>query len=83
VALVTTSRRVDRIMDRYGELLTCDEVALVLRYSSAAAVRQAHASGKLPVRLFKLPGRRPLFADASEVALVIDAAAQPGGDKMT
>lgn len=70
-------------MDRYGELLTCEELAQVLKYSSAAAVRQAHSSGKLPVRLFRLPGRRPLYADASEVALVIDNAAEPGrGDNM-
>lgn len=72
---VTNSTRIGRIMHRYGELLTCDEVAQVLKYSSAAAVRQAHSSGKLPVRLFRIPGRRPLYAEATEVANVIDTAA--------
>lgn len=78
MATAAPSQRLHRIMDRYGELLTCDDVAVILRYSSAAAVRQAHASGKLPVRLFRLPGRRPLFASASEVASLIDAATEPG-----
>ena len=79
MATVAQSQRMHRIMERYGELLTCEDVAVILRYSSAAAVRQAHASGKLPVKLFRLPGRRPLFASADQVAEVIDAALNQGG----
>lgn len=78
MAQVASPRRLVRITDRYGEMLTCAEVAQVLKYSSAAAVRQAHAAGTLPVRLFRLPGRRPLFADADQVAEVIDAASHRG-----
>jgi hypothetical protein len=67
-----------RLINRYGELLTCEDLAVLLRYSSAAAVRQAHATGKLPVKLFRLPGRRPLFASADEVAEVLDIAQNHG-----
>jgi len=70
-------------MDRYGELLTCEELATLLKYSSASAVRQAHAAGKLPVTLFRLPGRRPLFADATEVVHVLDSAKIQGESEMT
>lgn len=69
------SDRHDRLMSQYGELLTCEEVAEILKYANAAAVRKAHAAGNLPIRLFRLAGRRPYYADASEVARVIDAAA--------
>lgn len=78
MATAAPSLRTQRIMNRYGELLTCDDLAVLFRYSSAAAVRHAHAAGKLPVKLFRLPGRRPLFASADQVAAVIDDAEDQG-----
>jgi hypothetical protein len=67
------SVRQQRFLDRYGELMTSDEVADVLRYSSGAAVRQAHAAGRLPVRLVRFRPRRTLFTFSLEVAAAIDA----------
>lgn len=75
---VDSSPRLKRILDRYGELLTCDDLADLLKYSSAGAVRQAHATGKLPIPLFRFPGRRPLFAFAKEVAIVLDSVEDQG-----
>ena len=60
--------------EQYGYLLTVGEVAEVLRYPSPAAVRQAHATGRLPVPLFSLPGRRTLFASAESVIEVLSRA---------
>jgi hypothetical protein len=75
MAVPSYSARHERLINQYGELLTCEQVAEVLKYANAAAVRKAHAAGNLPIRLFRLAGRRPYYADASEVARVIDAAA--------
>lgn len=61
------------LLTRYGLFLTVEEVAEVFRYPSASAVRQAHAAGRLPVRLVRFSGRRALFADAEEVATVVAA----------
>lgn len=64
--MVAKSRE-ERILDRYGELLTAADVAEVFRYSSAAAVRQAHAAGRLPVLLRQFANRRGWFASAASV----------------
>lgn len=56
------------LMREYGVLLSVEEVAKVLRYPNAEAARRAHYRGKLPVPLKKLPGRRILFATATDVA---------------
>ena len=56
----------------YGPVLTVDELARVLKYPSAGAVRQAHAAGNLPVPLGRFPGRRTLLARTREVADAIE-----------
>lgn len=60
-----------QLREQYGFLLTVDEVATLLRYPSAAAVRQAHTTGRLPVSLVTLPGRRTLFATTESVVRVL------------
>jgi len=69
---VTTQSRENRLRNKYGELLTVDELAEVLRYSSGASVRKAHAAGRLPVALRKFPNRRGLFATTESVAEALD-----------
>ena len=61
-----------RLVERYGEVMTSEDIACVLRYRSAAAVRQAYAAGRLPVKLFKIGQRRQLFAYAEDVARLIE-----------
>jgi hypothetical protein len=68
---MTVATREKRLLERYGELLTAADLAEVFRYSSDAAVRKAHAAGRLPVRLRKFPNRRGLFATARSVAVAI------------
>lgn len=69
---MTPESREKRLRDKYGELLTVSELAEVLRYSSGASVRKAHAAGRLPVSLQKFPHRRGLFATAESVANALD-----------
>lgn len=56
----------------YGPVLTVDELARVLKYPSASAVRQAHAAGSLPVQLGRFSGRRTLLARTRDVADAIE-----------
>jgi hypothetical protein len=65
------SVREKRLLERYGELLTASDLAEVLKYSSDAAVRKAHAAGRLPVPLRRFPNRRGLFATVESVAAAI------------
>lgn len=60
-----------RLLKQYGELLTPEDVASVLRYRSAAAVRQAHASGHLPFPMLRFGRRRQIFARTEDVARLI------------
>lgn len=66
-----------RIRAKYGEILTVNELAEVLRYASGASVRKAHSAGRLPVPLKKFPNRRGLFATAESVAAALDELQAP------
>jgi hypothetical protein len=65
-------RRVESIKDRYGEFLTLEEVAEVLRYKTVEAARKAHDRGTLAVELRRFPNRRGYFATAEAVAQCIE-----------
>jgi hypothetical protein len=54
--------------------MTCNDLAVELRYKSAAAVKKAHSRGTLPVELFRLPKRQELFAATLDVIALLDAA---------
>jgi len=58
----------NHLRTKYGELLTLDEVAEVLRYKSVDAVRKAHSRKSLPVTLYRFQGRAGYFARADEIA---------------
>lgn len=65
----TLTDRYERdLRDRYGALLTIDDVAELLRYSSPHAVRQARTRGALPIPMIRLPPRRNWFAPVAGVA---------------
>ena len=61
-------QREARLTQQFGELLSVADLASVLRYPSAAAVRQARRRGRLPVEMQLLSGRRGWFATARAVA---------------
>ncbi len=62
-----------RLLQKYGELLTMKELAIVLRYPSVGAVRTAAHRGRLPVRLYQFSHKRGKFAKVEEVAACLNA----------
>ncbi len=60
------------LREKYGQLLTIEEVAEVLRYRTVAAVRKAHARKTLPISLYRFNGRSGYLARADEVAACIE-----------
>jgi hypothetical protein len=50
-----------------GSVIDTQQVARLLAYPSANAVRQAHRRGSLPVPLFRVGTRRRLFARLEDV----------------
>lgn len=56
------------IAARYGGLVQAKDLSRLLGFSSPAGLRRAHATGRLPIMLFRLPGRRGWFAHAAEVS---------------
>jgi len=75
---MTQLSREQRLLEKYGEVLTPADLAEVLRYSSDAAVRKAHAAGRLPVPLRRFPNRKGLFATVESVAAAISQLNEPG-----
>lgn len=68
-----SNERLNRLLRKYGELLTLKELAEVLRYPSIGAVRIAAHRGRLPVRLYQFSKKRGKFAKAEEVAACLNA----------
>jgi len=68
---MTQASREQRLVQKYGEVLTPADLAEVFRYSSDAAVRKAHAAGRLPVPLRRFPNRKGLFATVESVVAAI------------
>jgi len=71
------------LIERYGEILTLAEVAQVMRYPSAAALRKARARHRLPFELFKLPNRRGWFVTARTLASALSKMDDSLGDTGT
>ena len=57
-------------------LLDTRQLAALLSYSSPSAVRQAHRRGTLPVPLFKITGRRGLFAKQDDLFTLLQSGMQ-------
>lgn len=54
-----------------------EQLAAMLGYPSAAAVRQAHHRGTLPVPLFRMGKRRRLLARVTDIQSVIAERLEP------
>jgi len=66
--MVTKAERAAALRDRFGDLLTLSELAVVLRYPSVWAIRKARSRGHLPVPLVQMLPRRQWFATPEAVA---------------
>jgi hypothetical protein len=66
------AERLNAIRNRYGEILSLDQVAEFYRYPSIPSVRKAHQRGTLPVALHRFPGKAGFFAKATDVAESVD-----------
>lgn len=51
----------------YGVLIPGKDLSRLLGFSSAAALRRAHVTGRLSIPMFRLEGRRGWFAHAGDV----------------
>ena len=69
---MTTSRE-RQLREQYGELLSTADLARVLRYGTAQAVRKARLRGVLPIPMQSIPGRRGWYATARAVAVYLDS----------
>lgn len=72
---INNSNAIERkliLREKYGELLTLDDVVDVFKYKTVGAVRKAHKRGALPVALYRFPKRVGFFAKCDEVAEAIE-----------
>jgi hypothetical protein len=60
------------MLQLHGEVCDVHEVAKILKYPSAQALRRALSRSKAPIRLVKLPNRRGLFASTRDLARYLD-----------
>lgn len=58
-------------------VITTQQVATLLSYPSASAVRQAHQRGTLPVPLYRLGNRRRLLARLADVEKALTERLEP------
>lgn len=57
----------ERLFAEYGELLTLEEVANILRYPTSAAFRKAISRGQCPFRIISVEKRRGRFVKTSDL----------------
>jgi hypothetical protein len=54
-------------------LLTATETARLLGYPSTSALAKARQTGRLPIAMFQLPGRRGWFAATQTVKALLES----------
>ncbi len=65
---MTSIARYQDLVERYGEILSLRDLATVLGYPTAEALRKAIARGSLSNPVFRLPHRRGWFVLTRDVA---------------
>ena len=66
--MLTKSEREAALRERFGDVLTLADLAVILRYPSVGAIRKARSRGQLPLALARMRPRRGWFATAEAVA---------------
>lgn len=57
----------DAYLQRYGELMTSDEVRIALKFNSLSALSMARRRGHIPLEPRRVEGRRTLMYSTYEV----------------
>lgn len=70
------------IMQKYGPLLSLEEIRDVLKYKTEEAVKKAYYKGTLPIKLVKIEGRAGLFCSAQTMADYIDQVDKEGSENV-
>lgn len=70
------------IMQKYGPLLSLEEIRDVLKYKTEEAVKKAYYKGTLPIKLVKIEGRAGLFCSAQAMADYIDKVDKEGSENV-
>lgn len=61
----------------HGPLLDAASTAKALGFKTQEALRQARRDGRLPISMFRLPGRRGWWASTEAVVSWLDAQIEP------
>ena len=67
-----TQKDIQELTNRYGPLMSSRDVQQVLRFSTPEGLRAARHRSRLVLDMFKLPGRKGLFANTADVAKLIE-----------
>ena len=77
----------DAYLQRFGELMTSDEVRLALKFNSLSALSMARRRGHIPLGPIRVEGRRTLMYSTNEVCNLLNKWAgnndQPTPEKET
>lgn len=67
-----TQKNTQELTNKYGPLMSSRDVQQVLRFSTPEGLRAARHRSRLVLDMFKLPGRKGLFANTADVAKLIE-----------
>ena len=74
---MTEARQLEVLLVReYGVVLPPADTARLLGYKSTDSLARARLRGRVPVRMFTIPGRRGWFAKTADVAAWIQRYAE-------
>lgn len=74
--LSDTCPHLDRLLERYGELMDSKALQRLFGFPTERAFRRAAANGALPVKVFRVTGRPGWFARTDCVAIWLAAISQ-------
>ena len=73
---------IQKVVDRYGPVISGVDLRTLLGYRTRSAFERAVRLGQLPVPVFRMPGRRGVFALTHEVATTLLRARGSGCQQM-
>lgn len=74
------SKNEEFILNKYGCILTLEEIRSILKYPTVSAVRKAHSRKTLPVKLVRFKTRQGWFATARSIAVCLSELEEVSND---